>query len=210
MWLLAALDQQGWINLAITGIVTGLGSGGLASVITTHLNNRKEEKKEQRLDINTLTLQRVTVLEERDIKCNERVTALEKKNWEWEREAMHLKDQLLRIENDLVVAVISADSMMKVLKWNAGASLMFGYMESEMLGQDVDVLVPGNLKQKHHDAYDHAVSDIDGVVDWKNARAAIAVHKDGHEFPIQLYITSFTNGVGNKFFEARITKPRAI
>lgn len=208
MWFLAVVDQQGWINLAITGVVSGLGAGGIASIATTWMNNRKDERNQERLDVNAMTLRRVEELEARDISCNKRVTELERRNNELEREAGRLRDRLLQLEDQLITAVISADSSMKIIAWNEGATLMFGYLASDVVGKDVDILVPGYMKQRHHDAYEKAINDLDAITNWVNARPVVGVHKDGHEFNIVLLITSFRNTVGSKFFEARINKPR--
>lgn len=205
--LLAEVGPE-WVNLLITGLVTAVGGGGLASVVTTWLNNRREEKKEQRLDVNTMTLERLAILERRDRECNDRVNELERRNNLLETECQKLLRRLLDIENKLVTAVISADSNMKIVTWNEGATLMFGYLASDMIGGDVDVLVPGYLKQKHHDAYAKAINDLDGSTNWINSRPAVGVHKDGHEFNIRLLVTSYKNSAGAKFFEARISKPQ--
>lgn len=206
MWFLADYE---WITPISTAVAAAIGGGGLVTLITTWMNNRRDDTKEERKFINQTMLDRLTALEARDLECNTRVTRLERQNWDLEREAGALRDRLLDLETNMITAVISANSQMRILKWNQGATLMFGYLETEMMNQDVDILVPGYLKQKHHDAYEHAINDLDAVVDWQKARAAVAVHKDGHEFPIQLFVTSFKNTDGEKFFEARITKTRA-
>lgn len=206
MWILA---EDGWVPLVVTGCVSVIGGGGVASVITTYLNNRKEENKEKRLDVNAMTLQRLEVLERRDQECSQRVSTLEREKSSLEREVTRLSDRLIEIENQLITAVISADSGMKIVSWNQGATLMFGYPASDMLGKDVDVLVPGYMKQRHHDAYEKAINDLDAVTNWINARPAVGVHRDGHEFNIALLITSYKNSTGAKFFEARITKAKA-
>ena len=36
----------------------------------------------------------------------------------------------------------------RVTSWNAAAERMFGYLAEEIIGQDVSLLVPGDLKQE--------------------------------------------------------------
>lgn len=206
--MLTLADYE-WVSPVSTAVAAAVGGGGVVTLITTWMNNKRDDSKEDRKLFTDTMRERLTALETRENECNDRVAKLKDKVWELEREASGLRDRLLYLETNLITAVISADSQMRIFKWNQGATLMFGYLETEMIKQDVDILVPGYLKQKHHDAYEHAINDVDTAVDWKNARAAVAVHKDGHEFPIQLLITSFKNAGGEKFFEARITRARA-
>lgn len=193
-----------WYVQLLTLLGTTIGGGGIATIALKWMDNRKEEKT----NLYQSTLVRISDLEKRDHDCNSRVTELEIKNRSLERECGRLSDKLLRIEDNLITAVITADSRMKIVKWNSGAVLLFGYLETEVLGADADILVPGNMKQQHHDAYERAVNDLDANTNWKRSRAAMGVHKDGHEFPIMLLISSFKNSNGDKFFEARITRPR--
>lgn len=194
-------DENQWVGLVLTGLASCVGGGGIATILTTWLNNRKEVIK----DSGHYLSDRITELEKRDRECNQRVTELEIRNRDLDREAGKLRDRVLLIEDRLITAVISADSNMKIISWNEGATLMFGYLKADMIGQDVDVLVPGYLKQKHHTAYEKAINDIDAVTNTAT-RPAVGVHKDGHEFNITLLITSFRNSNGAKFFEARINR----
>jgi PAS domain S-box-containing protein len=50
-------------------------------------------------------------------------------------------------------AIIFADRQGVIRLWNAGAEAMFGYRAGEMEGRNLDLIIPANLRTRHHEGY---------------------------------------------------------
>ena len=50
-------------------------------------------------------------------------------------------------------AVMFADREGIIRLWNSGAQRMFGYSDTEAIGQSLDLIIPENLRQRHWDGY---------------------------------------------------------
>lgn len=50
-------------------------------------------------------------------------------------------------------AIMFSDREGMIRLWNRGAEQMFGYSESEALGQSLDLIIPENLRGRHWDGY---------------------------------------------------------
>ena len=46
-------------------------------------------------------------------------------------------------------AVIVSDVAGRVVVWNAAAERLFGWTEAEAIGQRMDMIIPGRLRQRH-------------------------------------------------------------
>jgi PAS domain S-box-containing protein len=58
-----------------------------------------------------------------------------------------------RIVGESSDAIMFADRQGIIRLWNRGAEKMFGYSESEALGQSLDLIIPENLRGRHWDGY---------------------------------------------------------
>ena len=50
-------------------------------------------------------------------------------------------------------AVVACDSSGAIVFWNPAAERLFGFEESEALGQSLDIIIPQRLQQRHWDGY---------------------------------------------------------
>lgn len=50
-------------------------------------------------------------------------------------------------------AVVACDASGAIVLWNPAAERLFGYEESEALGQSLDIIIPQRLQQRHWDGY---------------------------------------------------------
>ena len=50
-------------------------------------------------------------------------------------------------------AVVACDAWGAIVLWNPAAERLFGYQESEALGQSLDIIIPQPLQQRHWDGY---------------------------------------------------------
>ncbi len=80
-------------------------------------------------------------------------------------------------------AIVATDPSGAITLWNPAAQRMFGYTESEALGQSLDIIIPQRQQQRHWDGY-HKTMET-GLTKYGNDVLRVpAVHKDGHTLSI--------------------------
>ena len=98
------------------------------------------------------------------------------------REA-HLRSILETIPDAMIVI----DERGRILSFSAAAEKMFGYRESEVLGENVSALMPSPDRERHDSYLEGYLKTgerkIIGI-----GRLTTARHRDGHIFPIDLHI----------------------
>ena len=63
--------------------------------------------------------------------------------------------QLLQALGD---GVIVCDAKGDITYWNAAATRIFGFSESEAIGQSLDLIIPERQRQRHWDGYDKTMA----------------------------------------------------
>lgn len=92
--------------------------------------------------------------------------------------------------------IISIDAQRRILLFNGGAEEIFGYAAGEVLGRDLDMLIPQRYREKH---------DRDHLPNFEKAhpssrrmgerREVFGIRKNGEEFPAEISISkSEVNG----------------
>ncbi|WP_353204823.1 PAS domain S-box protein, partial [Sphingomonas sp.] len=86
-----------------------------------------------------------------------------------------------------------------VADWNDNAQRIFGYSKTEAMHQKVaDLIIPANQRAGHLHGMERYLST--GVSHVMGKRLKVqAMHRDGHEFPVELAITIYS-GIGNQYF----------
>ena len=80
-------------------------------------------------------------------------------------------------------AIVASDASGAITLWNPAAQRMFGYTESEALGQSLDIIIPQRQQQRHWAGYHHTMQS--GQTRYGNDVLRVpAVHKDGHALSI--------------------------
>jgi PAS domain S-box-containing protein len=94
-----------------------------------------------------------------------------------------------RMVNTAQMAFVSVDADGLITTWNPQAEKTFGWSESEALGRNLTrLLMPSRHRDHYSDAIDQFLST--GKSPLLERRVEIeALHKDGHEFPIEFAIT---------------------
>jgi PAS domain S-box-containing protein len=88
--------------------------------------------------------------------------------------------QLLQVMGD---AVIVADSKGNIVFWNAAATRIFGFSEAEALGQNLTLITPQRLQQRHNAGYEKSMAT--GTTRYGTTLLKVpATHKDGRTLSI--------------------------
>jgi PAS domain S-box-containing protein len=97
-------------------------------------------------------------------------------------------------------AVVSADSHGVILYVNKGGERLFGWDASQLAGRPLTVLLP----ERFHDSTRRGLLryiSIEPAEAFGNVIELIALHKDGHEFPIEISLARWQDGPA-RFFTA--------
>lgn len=91
-----------------------------------------------------------------------------------------------------VDAIVTANDEGDIVTWNAAAERMFGYSEAEITGLTLKTLVPQRFRDAHEAGLRRVVETgetriIGGTVE------VFGLHKDGHEFPIELSLATWVS-----------------
>ena len=88
-------------------------------------------------------------------------------------------------------AIIAASSDGSIVFWNLAAERMFGYTQSETLGQSLDLIIPERLRGRHWEGYRHVMET--GRTRYASEVLRVpAVHKDGHSLSIAFTVALMT------------------
>ena len=96
-------------------------------------------------------------------------------------------------------AVVTMDESGVITDWNPMAQTVFGWSKSEVVGRSVaDTIMPDRYREVHNAGLRHFLATGDGPV--LNQRLELtALHRDGHEFPIELSISATVSGSSHIF-----------
>lgn len=86
---------------------------------------------------------------------------------------------------DLADAVIFADREGRIQIWNAGAEAVFGYSPDEVLGHDLDVLIPERMRPVHWAGF-HAAVQTGRMKHGREPMTTRSRHKDGSDLYVDL------------------------
>ena len=103
------------------------------------------------------------------------------------------------IAEDVTDAIVAADRDQRIAFWNAPAAQMFGYTESEVIGQPIGMLLPPERREAHVSTLRRIQSS--GKVVTNRSLQLRAVRKDGAIFVVEMAI-SVRNGAEQIVFTA--------
>jgi PAS domain S-box-containing protein len=79
--------------------------------------------------------------------------------------------------------VVVADADGKIVFWNPGAERIFGFSESDAIGQTLDLIVPERQRQRHWGGFEKTMQT--GQTRYGNDLLRVpALHKQGHPLSI--------------------------
>jgi PAS domain S-box-containing protein len=97
-------------------------------------------------------------------------------------------------------AIIVTDKTHKIVYFNRAAEKVFGYRVEEILGRPLDLLIPEQFAETHHQHL-RKLDKSDTVVMIKDRPELVARRKDGAEFPVEAGISKIAQD-GEEFYTA--------
>jgi PAS domain S-box-containing protein len=92
-------------------------------------------------------------------------------------------------------AIILTDSSGRIMSWNKGAELIFGYAEHEILGSPMELLMPLRYRGMHRSGFErHRVSGKSAIIG--KTIELEGLRKDGTDFPLELSLASWSTTEG--------------
>ena len=85
-------------------------------------------------------------------------------------------------------AIMVCDAAGAITLWNKAAERIFGFTETEALGQSLDIIIPQRQRQRHWDGYHQTMATAVTKYGADVLRVP-ALHKDGHTLSIAFTVS---------------------
>jgi len=96
---------------------------------------------------------------------------------------MNMQLDLEQLFNVLGDAVVVADTAGNIVGWNAAATRIFGFSETEALGHNLTLIIPERLRHRHNVGFDKSMET--GTTRYGSQLLKVpAIHKDGRTLSI--------------------------
>jgi len=92
-------------------------------------------------------------------------------------------------------AIISADSNGKVISWNKGAEMVFGFSEAEAIGKPLTLIMPERFREAHQKGFARFLATREPHVIGQTIELS-GLKKDGAEFPVEISLSTWTTKDG--------------
>lgn len=96
------------------------------------------------------------------------------------------------------VAIITSDASGMISSWNTAAKTTFGYSSAEVEGQNLSIIIPERFRANHAKGMERLkMGGAPRLVG--KAVEVIGLHKNGHEFPIEVSLSAWLSPAGWQF-----------
>ncbi len=104
------------------------------------------------------------------------------------------EESFRRLLDSALDAVITMNAQGLITGWNPQAETIFGWSREKAIGRRLgETIIPPQYREAHHQGLQHFLATGEGPV--LNKRIEItALHRDGHEFPVELTISPLRSG----------------
>lgn len=110
------------------------------------------------------------------------------------------KEQLGEILKNVPRAIITIDEDGRINSFNPAAETTFGYSAQEAIGQNVGILMPRVEAKTHDQSLETYLKTGESRFLNRGPRRVMGVHKEGHQFPMDLAIGETGGGSTEKLF----------
>jgi PAS domain S-box-containing protein len=101
-----------------------------------------------------------------------------------------------RLVADCPDAIVYADAAGRIRFWNAAATRIFGYAESEAIDARLDLIIPERLRPRHWEGYDKVVGGAPSRYGEGALLAVPALCKDGRQISVEFTILPLHDAPG--------------
>lgn len=98
-------------------------------------------------------------------------------------------DHVRTILDTAMDGIISLNAQQQIILFNAAAESIFGWKANQVLGRSIDLLIPGRFAVQHRQSVEQFGQGIIQSRRLGVQRTVMALHHDGHEFPIEASIS---------------------
>lgn len=210
------------VSAAVVAILTVLltkGSPALKAMLDFFGKRSKEEQEVEARKQETLEKLRVGGYEKVIVLMNEQMVKTDKTVAEQKGEIKTLTAQCLQLTLDhkqcvtesaamraeiaelrasvkrpkLLVAHIATNDKGEIVEWSPSAEILFGWLKKEVLGESAEIIVPPELRARHHAKFKLAAKQREVDVSEEMAtqfRNSEGIHKTGSRIPISIVLSS--------------------
>jgi two-component system, LuxR family, sensor kinase FixL len=111
--------------------------------------------------------------------------------------------QFRSVTQSIDEAIVISDAHGSIIFWNEGAERIFGYTEKEIIGKPLALLLPMQPSALRGGQLEQLLFSNASPIDGKTHELR-GVHADGHRFPVELSLLTFT--LGNTAFFTTIIR----
>jgi diguanylate cyclase (GGDEF)-like protein/PAS domain S-box-containing protein len=109
------------------------------------------------------------------------------------------QNQLQSIIRNVMDGIITINETGEIQGFNPAAEQIFGYLQQDVLGKNVNILMPEPDRSKHDEYIRQYLSTGQGKILGVRGREVIAVRKNGEKFPMELSASEMMLG-GQRYF----------
>lgn len=96
------------------------------------------------------------------------------------------------------VAIVTTDEAGAISFWNGAAEMMFGHSFKDVEGKEISVIIPDRFRSDHHHGMERMRAGGQPRLAGK-AVEVVGLHRDGHEFPIEISLSAWMGPQGWEF-----------
>ncbi|HLB09254.1 MAG TPA: ATP-binding protein [Gemmatimonadaceae bacterium] len=108
-------------------------------------------------------------------------------------------EQILQVAAD---AIVTVDADQRIVQFNRGAEIMFGYTEADVMGSSLGVLLPPRFRARHSEDVSTFGQSATGARLMGQRREVFGLRKDGSEFPAEASILKLDAPDGRRLYAA--------
>lgn len=114
-------------------------------------------------------------------------------------EALRVSEERYRVVTETAQdAVFTIDRDSRVLFANRAVEKMFGYKPEEIVGKPLSIIMPERLRAAHQRGIERYLRTREKHIPWSGIELP-ALHRDGHEFPVDLMFGEYSDESGTIF-----------
>jgi PAS domain S-box-containing protein len=106
------------------------------------------------------------------------------------------QDFIARLATDGPDAIVFADAGGRIRFWNAAATRIFGFTESEAIGTRLDLIIPERLRGRHWEGYDKVMGGAPSRYGEGALLSVPALRKDGTQISVEFTILPVQDETG--------------